>query len=161
MRFPMLDVDGRERKSWVVWYEHMRFPDVIIELLSESTRAIDYGEKKDLYERTFHTPEYYLYDPYSQEFTAYHLHAGRYREIAPDAQRTVYSPNTDLRLGVRDRWLRWLTIDCHVLPTPMEQVFLERQRVAQERQRAEQAEHALETYRQRFGMLEGNGERTE
>src|SRR4030095_5746643 len=59
--FLVLDTEERERKSWVVWYEDMRFPDVIIELLSDSTRAVDKGEKKVLYERTFRTPEYYLY----------------------------------------------------------------------------------------------------
>src|SRR5262245_21313570 len=37
--FLVLDVDKRERRSWVVWQEGMRFPDVIIELLSDSTRA--------------------------------------------------------------------------------------------------------------------------
>ena len=40
--------------------EGMRFPTCIIELLSESTRAIDKGEKKALYERVFRTGEYYL-----------------------------------------------------------------------------------------------------
>ena len=44
--FLVLDVDDRERRSWVVWQEGMRFPDVIIELLSDSTRAIDKGGKK-------------------------------------------------------------------------------------------------------------------
>lgn len=44
--FLVLDVDNHERKSWVVWREGMRFPDVIIELLSDSTRAVDMGEKK-------------------------------------------------------------------------------------------------------------------
>ncbi len=163
--FLVLDVDDRERKSWVVWQEGMRFPDVIIELLSESTRATDYGDKKHLYERTFHTPEYYLYDPYSQEFTAYHLQAGRYHALPLDAQETVYSPSTNLRLGVRDGWLRWLTVAGSVLPTPMEQVRLERQRAEQERQRAEQerqraeqAERVLETYRQRFGRLTDSAE---
>jgi len=51
----------------------MRFPDVIIELLSDTTRHIDKGEKKTLYERVFRTGEYYLYDPLSQEFIGYHL----------------------------------------------------------------------------------------
>jgi Putative restriction endonuclease len=44
--FLVLNVVDRERKSWVVWQEGMRFPDVIIELLSDTTRAIDKGEKK-------------------------------------------------------------------------------------------------------------------
>jgi len=69
--FLVLDVEDRERKSWVVWREGMRFPDVIIELLSDSTRTIDKGEKKALYERVFRTAEYYRYDPFSQEFLGY------------------------------------------------------------------------------------------
>lgn len=30
--FFVLDVEDRERKSWVVWQEGMRFPDLIIEI---------------------------------------------------------------------------------------------------------------------------------
>src|SRR5436309_5393243 len=66
--FLVLDVEERERKSWVVWQEGMRFPDVIIELLSDTTREVDKGEKQALYEQLFRTSEYYLYDPFSQEF---------------------------------------------------------------------------------------------
>jgi len=44
--FLVLDVEDRERKSWVVWREGMRFPDVIIELLSESMHEVDRGEKE-------------------------------------------------------------------------------------------------------------------
>src|SRR5688500_6663555 len=39
--FIVLNVVDRERKSWVAWQEGMRFPDVIIELLSDTTRAVD------------------------------------------------------------------------------------------------------------------------
>jgi Uma2 family endonuclease len=152
--FVVLDVDNRERKSWVVWQEGMRFPDVIIELLSDTTREIDKGEKKTLYERVFHTTEYYLYDPFSQEFVGYHLQRGRYEIVAPDEQGRVYSPLTDLYLVVRDGWLRWMTPDGVLLPTPMELAEQERQRAEQERQRAEQAEQLLEMYKQRFGNLD-------
>lgn len=44
--FLVLDVEDREQKSWVVWQEGMRFPDVIIELLSDTTREVAKGEKK-------------------------------------------------------------------------------------------------------------------
>jgi Uma2 family endonuclease len=72
--FLVLNVQERDsRKSWVVWQEGMRYPDVIIELLSNKTRRIDHTVKKELYERTFKTDEYYLYDPYSQEFLGYKL----------------------------------------------------------------------------------------
>jgi Uma2 family endonuclease len=166
--FVVLDVENRRRKSWVVWQEGMRFPDIIIELLSDSTRDTDQGEKKTLYERVFHTTEYYLYDPLSQEFVAYHLHGGRYETARPDEQGRVHSPSTGLFLAVRDGWLRWLTPEGVVVPTPEELADQERQRAEQERQRAEQerqraeqaeqraeqAEQLLEMYRRRFGKLE-------
>jgi len=151
--FLVLDVEDRERRSWVVWQEGMRFPDVIIELLSESTRDIDKGEKKTLYERVFRTAEYYLYDPFSQEFLGYHLQGAHYRGVEPDADGKIFSPVTDLYLATREGWLRWLTREGQVLPTGWELAQRERQRAEQERQRAERAEQLLEEYQRRFGSL--------
>src|SRR5215510_16013796 len=107
--FLVMNVEDRERKSWVVWQEGMRFPDVIIELLSDTTREVDKGEKKALYAQLFRTPEYYLYDPFSQEFIGYHLHGRHYQEVSQDTEQKIFSAATDLYLGVRDGWLRWLT----------------------------------------------------
>ena len=166
--FLVLDVEQRERKSWVVWHEGMRFPDVIIELLSDSTRAVDTGEKKQLYARLFRTPEYYLYDPYSHEFTGYQLRGSDYHQVAPDAEGRIASAMTGLYLAVRAGWLRWLTASGEALPSPWELAQQERQRAEQEHQRAEQerqraeqehqraqqAEELLEKYRQRFGNLD-------
>jgi Uma2 family endonuclease len=42
--FAVLDVPKGERKSWVVW-EEGKSPDVIVELLSESTAEFDKTEK--------------------------------------------------------------------------------------------------------------------
>lgn len=47
--FLVMNADSRERKSWVVWQENMKFPDIIIELLSDSTRETDKKDKKKLY----------------------------------------------------------------------------------------------------------------
>ena len=173
--FLVLDVDERERRSWVVWQEGMRFPDVIIELLSDSTRAIDKGEKKQLYAHLFRTAEYYLYDPFSHEFLGYRLQAMDYQEIEPDTEGRIYSAVTDLSLGVKEGWLRWFTTAGTVIPTPQERAEQERlraeqerqraeqeheraeqerQRAEQERQRAERAEQLLEAYQRRFGRLE-------
>ncbi len=180
--FLVLNVENRERKSWVVWQEGMRFPDVIIELLSETTQKIDKGEKKVLYEQVFRTGEYYLYDPASQEFLGYRLHGVYYEPIELDAQGRMYSPATGLYLAVRDNWLRWLTPEGKPLPTPVERFKQEQQRANEEqqraneerqradeerqradeehqraneeRQRAEQAEQLLEAYRRRFGDLQ-------
>ena len=147
--FLVLDVDDRERRSWVVWQEGMRYPDVIIELLSDTTRNEDTGAKKALYESEFGTPEYYLYDPFSREFLAYHLRAGAYRAVPPDADGSVYSPLAHLRLGVRDGWLRWLTEAGVLVPTPRELAEQEHQRAEQERQLAEQERQLAEQERQR------------
>ncbi len=148
--FLVLDVEGtRERRSWVVWREGMRFPDLIIELLSDSTRQIDKGEKKQLYARVFRTAEYYLYDPFSQEFLGYHLRGAEYEEVPPDAERKIFSPVTGLWLVVRGEWLRWMTPEGILLPTPWELAEQARQRAEQERQRAEQEQQRAEQERQR------------
>lgn len=63
--FAVLDVDGTtSRQGWVVWDEDGRYPDVIVELLSESTAEADFGIKKDIYERRFRTPNYFVFDPF-------------------------------------------------------------------------------------------------
>jgi Uma2 family endonuclease len=184
--FLVLNVVDRERKSWVAWQEGMRFPDVIIELLSDTTRAVDKGEKKALYEGLFRTAEYYLYDPWSQEFIGYHLHGMHYHEVELDAEQKIYSAATGLYLGVREGWLRWLTVEGAVVPTPLElaeqeklraeqaerqaeqeklraeqaerQAEQEKLRAEQTEQRAEQAEQLVAMYRRRFGDLGGRGE---
>lgn len=152
--FVVLDVEDRERKSWIVWEEGMRFPDVIIELLSDTTREIDKGDKKTIYERIFRTPEYYLYDPLSHEFLGYQLEKNRYRPVEPDTEGRVYSPSLELYLVVRDGWLRWMTPAGDLLPTPMELAEQQRQRAEQERQRAARAEELLARYKERFGELD-------
>jgi Uma2 family endonuclease len=158
--FLVTDVDDRERKSWVVWQEGMRFPDVIIELLSDSTRKTDKSEKKELYEQVFRTSEYYIYDPFSQEFTGYRLSGGRYKTVKPDKENKIYSPGAELWLAVRDERLRWMTVDGYILPSDEELFEIERQRADEEKQRAdeekqraERAEECLITEKQRADRL--------
>jgi Uma2 family endonuclease len=147
--FLVMDVENRKRKSWVVWREGMRFPDVIIELLSDSTRTIDASEKKTLYERVFRTAEYYLYDPFSQEFLGYHLQGAHYAEAQPDIEGKIYSPVTGLFLAVRDEWLRWLTPEGAVIFSPEEIVPQERQRADTEQQRANAEQQRANAEQQR------------
>ncbi len=64
--FVVLDTVRRERKSWVVWGENGRTPDVVIELLSPSTEAVDRGEKMRVYSKLLRVTHYYLFDPMSQ-----------------------------------------------------------------------------------------------
>ena len=53
--FAVLGVPKRERKSWVVWQEG-KGPDVVIELLSESTAAQDKEALLARYQERFGAP---------------------------------------------------------------------------------------------------------
>ncbi|WP_309229528.1 Uma2 family endonuclease [Oscillatoria sp. FACHB-1407] len=62
-------------KGWVVWEEGGRYPDVVIELLSESTAEVDKDVKKNLYERVFKTRDYFVFDLFdSQSLQGWSLH---------------------------------------------------------------------------------------
>ena len=127
--FLVLDVDNRERKSWVVWQEGMRFPDIIIELLSDTTREIDKGEKKTLYERVFHTYRVLsLRSLVSRTLLATICRAVGINLSSQMNKEGCILPWSDLYLAVRDGWLRWMTPEGIILPTPEELAKQERQR---------------------------------
>lgn len=158
--FLVLDVERKERKSWVVWREGMRFPDLIVEILSDKTKPLDKGEKKSIYERLFRVGEYYLYDPFSQEFEGYRSVDIHFEPVMPDEEGKIYSSVADLYLIVKDNRLRWMNPEGIILPTGREladqetqRADEERQPTEQERQRAEDLEKRLEEYRRRFGDL--------
>ena len=136
--FAVLGVPKGERKSWVSWEEE-KTPDVVIELLSESTAEADKGNKKRIYQSQMHVPEYFWYDPFNpQDWAGFRLQGKVYQEILPNAQGQLISQVLELVLvrqqgmykGVEATWLRWAQQDGTVLLTLEEQ----------ERQRAEQAE---------------------
>src|SRR5262249_9710294 len=123
--FVVLDVERRERKRWVVWEEEGRAPDLVIELVSESTEDVDPGRKKRIYERTLKVPEYVIYDPYSTRLDAFRLIAGKYVPIEPDARGYVWCEQLGLFLGALPEpykyldgpWLRWIDRDGHAFLT--------------------------------------------
>ncbi|MEZ4525973.1 MAG: Uma2 family endonuclease [Desulfobacterales bacterium] len=147
--FLVLDTENRERKSWVVWQEGGRFPDLIIELLSDTTRHIDKTEKKTLYEQVFKTPEYYLYDPFSQEFIGYRLSGNRYITMIPDKDKRIYSYVTGLFLVVKNERLRWMSPEGSLLPSHEECAEQEKMRAEQEKMRAEQEKMRAEQEKMR------------
>ena len=168
--FVVLETDDRERKSWVVWEESYKFPNIIIELLSDSTAQVDRDEKKKIYQNTFQTPEYFWFDPYSLEFRGFRLHpkTERYRAIATTARGWRWSEQLQLYLGVEEKKLRFFTPDGKLVPAPVEAAIEERKRAeaayAQlrqaevrfwtERQRAEQERQRAEQERQRAEQAE-------
>ncbi len=58
--FVVLGTERKPRKSWVVWEEDGKYPNVIVELLSPSTTATDKGLKKQIYQDIFTYPRLLL-----------------------------------------------------------------------------------------------------
>jgi Uma2 family endonuclease len=156
-----------DRKSWLVWREG-KGPDVVIEIISDSTAEKDKTLKKQIYQDRLRVPEYYWYDPFTYEWDGFVLRGGKYEPIAPTAEGWLPSEQLNLVLmkwaGVygdtESVWLRWALPDGTLLPTDGEVAARERARAVQERKRAEAAERRerelaemLARYRERFGDL--------
>ncbi|PSB12038.1 hypothetical protein C7B61_18420 [filamentous cyanobacterium CCP1] len=123
--FVVLDTENKDRKSWVVWGEEGKYPNVIVELLSDSTAKVDRGLKKQLYQDVFRTPNYFWFDPMSLEFKGFQLVSGLYQELSPDERGWLWSDQLELYLGIHDRKLRFFTLHGDLVPLPEE---AERQR---------------------------------
>ncbi len=144
------------RKFWVTWEEGGRYPDLIMEFISPSTAKTDRTTKKELYEGTFKTHEYFLYDPDTQKMEGWRLGGEKhYRKIKPDRRGWLWSEELNAWLGIwtghflgyERSWLRLYNADGQLLPLPdeaaAEQAEAERQRAQAERQRAEAAEREV------------------
>lgn len=126
------------RNSWVVENEDGKYPDVIVELLSKSTRANDRGKKKQIYETVFKTPEYFLFDPQALTLEGYHLVRGRYAAIRPDARGRLWSDKLEVSLSVHDGSLRLFTEKGKLVPLPDEAALHAMGRAKHEAARARQ-----------------------
>jgi Uma2 family endonuclease len=141
--FVVLETEKRPRKSWVVWGEGGKYPNVIIEILSDSTANIDRTRKKDLYQNTFRTPNYFWFDPNTLEFAGFSLVHGQYESIIPDERGYLWSRELGLYLGVYEQKLRYFTPDGELVPTPQESALQERLAREEAQQRSEIAENQL------------------
>jgi Uma2 family endonuclease len=150
--FAVVGVPKGERKSWVMW-EEGKGPDVVIELLSESTADYDKTEKKRLYEGQVRVPEYFWFDPFNPEdWAGFRLQGGCYEPLAVDGDGALPSQRLGLRLvrwggcyqDIQAVWLRWMTAAGTLLPTKDELREQEHQRAEQEKQRAELASQRAE-----------------
>ena len=158
--FVVKDVDGaKDRPSWIIWEEDGRFPDVIVELPSPTTADSDLGVKKDLYERTFKTPEYYCYDPDSRRLLGWRLEKRfPYTPIAPSEEGRLWSEELGVSLGLWEGeyqglhapWIRLFGRDGSLQPTAAEG---EHARAEAESARAEAAESEAARLREELRQL--------
>jgi len=156
--FAVLGVPKGERLSWVCW-EEGRSPDVVIELLSDSTVAADKGIKKQIYQDQLRVPEYFWYDPFNpDDWAGFYLRRGQYQPIDPAIEGHFVSQRLGLRLvkwsgrykDINTTWLRWASLEGVVLPTEAE---LERQRADQEQQRADQEQQRADRLAEKLREL--------
>ena len=117
--FLVKNTPRQPRRSWVVWEEDGKYPDLIIELLSESTAEVDRTTKRQLYQDRFRTPEYFWFDPHSLELVGLRLVGSQYQEI-PLQQSGMWSEILELYLGIVDGQLRFLSEAGELMPTPQE-----------------------------------------
>jgi len=150
--FVVLNAEKRPRKSWVVWGEGGKFPDVIVELLSDSTAKIDRTQKKALYQNTFRTSEYFWFDPDTLEFQGFSLVNAEYEVITPNALGHLWSEQLGLYLGLLDRTLRYFKASGELVPTSQEVALAAQERENRQRQRVE-TELELNRERQRTNRL--------
>lgn len=173
--FAVLDVDGiRERQGWVVWEEEGRYPDVIVELMSPSTAQVDTGIKRDLYQRTFRTRDYFVYDPFNPDsLQGWRLNSEfQYQELTPNEQGWLWCETLNFWLGTWqgtiDRetaiWLRFYDTSGNLVLLPEEaaqqqaetaqqQAEAAQQQAEAERLRAEQESQRAEAERLRAERL--------
>ncbi len=142
------------RPYWAVWQKGGRYPDVIIELLSPRTAVEDRTTKKAIYERVFHTAEYYCYDPSTEALEGWRLECSRYQPIQPNEDGWLWSSQLELWIGA------WIGTCFHYQATWLcfydthKQVVLlpdaaEHQQAEEARQQAEEARQQADVERQR------------
>jgi Uma2 family endonuclease len=167
--FAALDVDGdRERKAWIVWEEGGHYPDVIIELLSDTTAGVDRGVKKSLYERIFRTRNYFIFDPFDPDsLEGWSLEQGQYQPLQRNERGWLWCDVLQLWLGTWEgaidwepasgtcHWLRFYDRTGNLVPLPEEAA---QQQVEQERQRANQVQQQVEQERQRANQAEARAQ---
>lgn len=135
--FVVLNTERKERKSWVVWDEDGKYPNFILEILSDSTAKNDRSLKKQLYQDVFRTPDYFWFDPYTLEFAGFKLNYRRYEQIVPNEQGWLWSDELQLYLGIVAEKLRFFTAEGELVLTPEEAEEAERKRAEEAEEKAE------------------------
>ena len=152
--FAVLGARLGPREFWVVWEEEQA-PDVVIEVLSDSTEQTDRGRKKQIYQNVLKVFEYYLFDFDNARIEGFRLDSERgYQPIAPGPEGRVSSLRLGLELGVmhgvinkrESAWLRFFHPDGTLVMTGAE-------RAEVEALKADALRAKLAEYEAKFGKL--------
>ena len=161
--FLVKDVDGtKPRESWVVWNEDGRYPDLVVEFVSPSTRGKDVEKNAQFYARVFRVPEYFWFDRRRGELAGYRLVGRDYVRMESDARGWLWSAVLGAYLGVwrgsyRGRVWSWLRL----WDSEGQLVLTREEREARERAAREQAEARAEQAEARAEQAEARAEQAE
>jgi hypothetical protein len=111
------------RESWKVW-EEGKFPDIVFEIASPSTRGRDLGVKRALYTR-LGVIEYYIFDPQgylNPVFQPFHRSGDLLVPVVPRSDGSVTCTILPFTLRVMgDRLRVFDSATGHMCPTPDEE----------------------------------------
>ena len=100
---PDLLVILANRKSMIAPKKIIGPPDLIVEILSESTGSKDRRLKRDLYQKAG-VPEYWLVDPESQQVEVYRLRGGLYESAGSYGEEIPYPAVEGVRVDLSRVW---------------------------------------------------------
>lgn len=165
--YVVFGVSPELRRSYYVWKEGGRTPDIVFEFTSRSSQTEDVTGKRELYEKRLRVPEYILFDPDGDylrpRLQGFRLSEGRYIPIPLENER-LFSDVLDLEVFAEGTLLRFYDpVKSRVLPTWAEQAARaqemehraqeEAQRAQQEAQRAASAEAEVARLREELARL--------
>jgi Uma2 family endonuclease len=110
-------LDGKMRRSYVIWREHIA-PAIVLELVSGSGEEHDRTPLKGkfwVYEQIIRVPYYGIYDANRIQLEVFELSGGVYRPLATNKRDHYYLPPLGIELGIwagtyqnqPENWLRW------------------------------------------------------
>jgi Uma2 family endonuclease len=116
------------RDFWEVWNENGRFPDLIVELISRSTRKNDLTTTKQVYEESFNTPLLVAYDPDPKEFFVWRKKEDRFHRVPADEHGRYRLADIDLWIGPwhgsymghETDWIRFFDANGELVMLPVE-----------------------------------------
>ncbi len=138
--FVVLGAEKKDRRSWAIWEEGGKYPNLVIELLSSATATVDRGAKKQLYQDVWRVPNYFWFHPQTLEFAGFQLVNSQYEPIDPTESGLLWSEQLELYLGIHERQLRWFTAEGQLVPLPEDAEREAKEQAQQAEQQARQAE---------------------
>ena len=157
-----------ERLAWISWAENHRLPDAIIELTSPTTEHVDRTTKFQLYEQTWRTRNYFIYDPETLQLDGWERDVnGHYQPLSPNKEGRLWCAELGVWLGSwegeyhrnTETWLRFFDEDGELVPSLEEAAvsnFVDAQRIAKnEKQRADDAERSAAARRRKTPRRRG------